>query len=189
MGIEELREEIIEKTAEELNSIEGEQKKEEQRILHDAYAKKKEIEAQAKKSAKGRAESERNERIAAAKLKARKIVNSAKDEVVDSILQECWKDFVKITKQKSYSKLLRKLIEEGVSEVGKGAVVYTNSSGKKVAKKLRVKGVKIASKTIDCEGGAVISSKDGKVSVRSTLKDIFESRRDELRSAAYKEAF
>lgn len=187
MGIEELKKEILQRTEEELKKLESEEKEEERAVLSKANAKREDMLANAGKVAQGMVEGERKERLAAAKLKARRIITNAREEFVNSILAGAWNEFRQVRNDKGYPKVLAKLIEEGVKEIGEGAIVYVNADDRKIAKE--IKGITLAEKPIICEGGALITSADGRVRVRATLEDIFGSKKEALRGLAFEEAF
>ena len=187
MGIEELKKEILQRTEEELKKLESEEKEEERAVLSKANAKREDMLANAGKVAQGMVEGERKERIAAAKLKARRIITNAREEFVNSILAGAWDEFRQIRNDKGYPKVLSKLIEEGAKEIGEGAIVYVNADDRRIAKE--IKGITLSEKPIICEGGALITSQDGRVRVRATLEDIFGSKKEALRGLAFEEAF
>jgi len=58
-------------------------------------------------------------------------------------------------------------------------VVYVNSEDSKLAKKM--KGVKLAGSAIECAGGAIVTTQDGRIRIDNTFEANFEERKDEMR--------
>ncbi len=186
MGLEELRSEILRRTSEEVKRLEAEAKQEEEKILGEADAeRKRELDA-AKADAAQAARDERNERLAAARLGAMRMRAEAKEEALENALGKILAEFEGIRGGDAYPALLKRLIEQGVREIGKDAVVQVNSEDQKFAKQWKFK---MDPQPADIAGGAIISSKDGRVTIRSTLHELFEQQRDLARKEAYAELF
>ena len=130
--------------------------------------------------------SEKSERIAAARLDAKKILSQAREEAIASALDKVWAEFVKISKGKDYSALLNAIIKKGADEIGGDCRVYVRKEDKTIAKDA---GVEVSEKSIDCAGGAIVEGKDGKVRVNSTFEQLFEEKKDDIRKDLYAKLF
>ena len=186
MGLEELRLEILRRTSEEVKRLEAEAKAEEEKILAEADAERKRELESAKAAAAQAARDERNERLAAARLGAMRMRTEAKEAALEKALEKILEEFEGIRGGDAYPALLKKLIEQGMREIGKDAVVQVNSEDQRLVKGWKLK---VDPEPADIEGGAIISSMDGRVKIRSTLRELFEQQRDLARKEAYAELF
>lgn len=186
MGLEELRSEILRRTSEEVKRLEAEAKVEEEKILGEADAeRKRELEA-AKAEAAQAARDERNERLAAARLAAMRMRAEAKEEAIEKALEKVLEEFEGMRGGGSYPDFLKKLIEQGMREIGKDAVVQLSREDQKLAKGWKLK---VDSEPAEIDGGAIISSSDGRVKIRNTLRELFEQQRDFARKEVNAELF
>ena len=185
MGLKEMSEELLKGAKAEATRIENEGENNGERMLEEASGKRKKILEDAQTEAETLAANEKNEEIAAAHLEAKRIVSQAKEKAIENSM----KGILAATadaRDKDYRTLLKKLISEGMHEVGKDAVVMTNKEDKKLAHSL---GFKVAEEMVDCIGGAVVSSPDGRVVFNNTFEARFEERKERTRTLVHKILF
>lgn len=186
MTLENIRTGLLQEAKSEETRMLKEAEKESQSILNEAKEKAKQIKADAKISATNSVETEKKERISAAKLKANKIVSEARNKLVEKSMQQIWKEFKEISKQNGYDAFMKKIISEAEKELGMGAMVSVNKDDQATAKK---HSKNLAKKIVEISGGAIISSKDNNVSIDASLEAIFENNREEIRGMVFKELF
>ncbi len=187
MGLEELREEIIQKA-----------RSQARKTLEDADRQADSIIISAKKSSEEQvklafehggqvAQDESAERIAAAKLEAKKVQSEGMEYAIGVAMDDVWRDVLSLKKSKDYPKLLRKLVTDGIKELGEpNPTVYVMPEDKK-----HLSGVKagISTSRQGFSGGAIIESQSGLVRVDNSLESIFAGKRDIIRKEIYKELF
>jgi len=179
VGLKELTNEIRAKAQREAKSLEK-AAAEADAELEKARKEKKELVEAAKKDAERIVENERNEIIASARLKGKQMNSEAKETAVNAALEEVWKELLNLRKSSSYGKAMKKLIAEGEKELGKGTVVLVRKEDRKFES---------GSKETEISGGAIIQTKDGKISVNNSFEAIFEESQDELRKELYAKMF
>jgi vacuolar-type H+-ATPase subunit E/Vma4 len=177
LGLEELREEIVKRTQEEIARIDAEASEEEKRTLSAAEHGHREILAKAKADIERMVRAEREERIAAARLGARRKVADAHEEVLAKGVERVWLAFIAIRDTADYPALLKGIVEGGAREIGEGCVVSVRKEDADLVRKMKAK----LGEPLETEGGAVISSPDGKICIRSTLREIFEQHREDVK--------
>ena len=126
---------------------------------------------------------EKNERISAAKLKAKKIVSDATNKTIDFAMEKIWLEFVKLPSKDEYETILKSLITSAEKELGSG-VVHVNANDFRLAKKI---SKNVSEKPADISGGAIITSKNGKILIDNSLESIFDSKRDDVRKIIFSE--
>jgi len=180
MGLEELRMEILRRAHEEVRKVEAEASEEEGKILGEAGERRKQLLDRARRDAELAIESERGERIAAARLEAGRLVTGEKEAVIARELAKVRRRFVSLRGSRDYPKLLKRLVKNGIAEIGSGAVVRVAKRDARLISEL--KGAQIGEPG-DFSGGAVVESVDGRIKVSSTLEDLFEAHSGEARKS------
>jgi V/A-type H+-transporting ATPase subunit E len=184
MSLESLKQELKRKTAAEVQRMENEGRAEAKRIRDDAKgeaAKRSEI---AEKEADEFVEREKM-RIPAARLKAKRIMQDAKYGMVAEALQELGELLGKKTSsRREYERMLGELIEEGLKELGgKDAQISVRKQDMQFAKKFgRVK-------EMDCTGGAIVTSEDGRMRINNTFEALMEKQKERLQQQAFELMF
>ncbi len=128
----------------------------------------------------------RAERMAAAKLEAKKMLASAREDAAEAALRTVWSELKHTRGGREYQKLLLALADAALEELGDadGEVCANKEDAKWLA------GYKnLSKKSIECEGGCIAMSGDGKVRVDMTLESIFEAGQDQMRKKIYKALF
>ena len=96
------------------------------------------------------------------------------------------KEFAKST---AYKDFLSKMVKDGVAKIGASSVVEVNAADKKLLGTTKSSEYLISALPIDCIGGAIISSKDGKRRVDNTIESIFGERKEDLRLKLSEQVF
>jgi len=181
MGFDDLRREILHTAFEDVKRINAEADAEEKRITGAAEAVRAQAISSAKAEAAALSAAERGERLAAARLAGKKLIAQAREGLVVRAVEGVREKFYGIVETDAYQKLLNTLVEDGVSEAGRGACVRVNARDKKKVK--RFSDAK-AGEPVGIAGGAIIESADGRITVRNTLESLFEENMDVVRANA-----
>ncbi len=188
--------------------IEEDAKAEVERILKDARTKAEEIRKEAEIKARARreeivsrgrreAEQERARIVANAKLRARKALLDAKEEVIREAFTRAEKALAEVAKGERYPEILKRLILEAIETIGGDVEVVAREEDKKilsrsflqeVAREAKVK-VTLADDTISSIGGVVVRSRDGRTEVDNTFETRLERIKGELRSSVARVLF
>jgi len=178
MGLENLCNEIEHNSKARAAQILSDAKKEARKIVEDARASASASSQAAKKQALQFSKAEEQERITAAQLEEQKIISDAKDEAVRKCTRQVWEEFSQARKQPGYSKKLRRWAELALEELSSsGSVLRCAPEDKQI---LISAGFKLSPKPLECAGGVVAETKDGKVIVDYTLESIFEQNREKI---------
>ena len=178
MSLEQLVNEIEKNATLKANSIIEEAKKEKERIIKQSKLKAMEIEQQTKQNAIKFALAQQKEKLDAAQNEKERIIKQAKEEAVLAALNQVWEEFKKYSKDKNYPKYLRKLAAMALEELGQSDTVFLCNEQDK---KLLQKTFKIQ-QTIECSGGLIAQTKDGKILVDYTFENIFEQKKQALKN-------
>ncbi|MBI3588699.1 hypothetical protein HY095_05875 [Candidatus Micrarchaeota archaeon] len=189
MGLEKLREDIREDSEKQAAQIIAQARSTAREEESKAEAEAKAIVARALGEAQETSK-EQFRMVSGARLRARKIIASARDAVVqrsmDSLLESLREiaSSGKPSESGRYAKAFAALAKKAVKEVGPGAVLYCRRQDEALGQKIaRVAG------SIDCIGGAIAESADGLVRADNTFEAIAEEQADRLRAKAHGEIF
>lgn len=152
------------------------------KLLHEAEAERQRILDSAKDTVKKVIEAERSERLTSAQLKAKRLLSETREVIVNEAIIEIWKHFKEIRESANYKDLLEKLAKSGLKDLGSSAKIYANESDHKLLKSF---AKNLADEPIHCAGGAIIASSDDKIRINSTLEEIFEQKREEIRKKVF----
>jgi vacuolar-type H+-ATPase subunit E/Vma4 len=179
MSLEQLIQEIEKSASLKANSIIQEAKKEKEKIIKQAKLKAKEIEEQTKQNATNFALAQQKEKLASAQSEKERIIKQAKEEAVLAALDQVWEEFKKYIKDKNYPKYLRKLAAMALEELGedRDIVFLCNEQDKKL-----LQNTFKVHQTINCAGGLIAQTKDGKIIVDYTFENIFEQKKQALKN-------
>ncbi|PIN84715.1 MAG: hypothetical protein COV47_06005 [Candidatus Diapherotrites archaeon CG11_big_fil_rev_8_21_14_0_20_37_9] len=184
-NIEDLKNSLLSEAKAEERKILSQAEKEATAITAKAKETAKKIKDDAKKKASETLSLEKKERLSAAKLKAKRVYSDARNKAVEKMLEKIKKEFEELPKSKSYEKFLKELIKQGEKEIGT-CTVSVNAKDAKLAKKA---SKNVTSKAESIAGGAIITSKDKKVSIDNSFEAIFENKKEELTRIIYLEIF
>lgn len=185
--LQELRKGLVQEARAEAKKIIGDMEKQGETKLSAVKAEAKKISAEAKARAEQAVAAERNERISAAQLRAKKIIAEAMNKVVEQGLADTWSEFTKVPEKKEvYEKLMKQVISTGEKELGGDCIVMVNRKDSGLAKKL---SKNVSKEEVEISGGAIISTKDGSITIDNSLEAIFSQNEEETRKLVYTEVF
>lgn len=187
MGLEEMLSTIRANTQEQSAKIITEAKLEAEKISSEAKQRSESIVAQGQLHAEKEVQEEKLRSVASARLEAKRRLLEARDEVLRSYEEQAMLYLDEFTKSKDYADFLLRAIKDGVSKIGSGSVVQVNSKDKSLLESNA--DFELSPETLDCKGGALITSKDGKRRVDNTIESIFYERRGELRLKLTEQVF
>jgi V/A-type H+-transporting ATPase subunit E len=172
-----------------LNAIQATGENQAREIQEDAQAQAQQILAQAgteaerlrqrsRQSAAAPASEERLRILHQAKLEALQVVNDAREELIDEVLRESRARLAEIRKDLGYPKLLRRLTREALAELRgslkEDAVIWLQADPRDrspLQSILTELGPEVQTGYgLDCWGGVVCRSEDGRVVVVNTLE-------------------
>ncbi len=186
--VEKIVKKINEDAEAEASKILNEARTQAEKIKRDANVEADEIYSEILPKYEREAEQEKQRIVANAKLRARKAVLDAREDVIKLAFNAAGTKLQKLPK-KDYTKVLEKLILEGVEAIDADTVVIarkedsraiTSALLKRVSEKTGFKVTK-AREYINAMGGVVLRSSDGKIEVNNTFETRLERFRDELR--------
>ena len=186
MGLEQLSKQLLMDAKKEANTVISAAEKEKEKIISDAEEKKRQLLSEAKRKAKEMAQRQKSELLSGASIRAKQIVDAEKNAVVEKALQAVFAEISLVRETKQYDKLLRTLAEEGQKELGKESIIIVNEKDHGVAKKLFPH---LSKETAPITGGAIVSTKDGKIRVDNSFEAIFEQNKDWLKREVFEEMF
>jgi V/A-type H+/Na+-transporting ATPase subunit E len=187
MGLEEMLTTIRMNTETQCEKIISDAKGEAQKILAEAKQQAAKLEEERNAQAQRELEQERLRSIASARLEAKRRLLETKDEILRKYEDEALRYLQEFVKSPAYKDFLLNMVKDGVTKIGTGAVVQVNASDRNLLQ--NSSDFQLSPDSIDCIGGAVISSPDGKRRVDNTLESIFEDRKEELRLKLSEELF
>jgi V/A-type H+-transporting ATPase subunit E len=184
MGLEKIQQGILSGAEEQRRRmLEEEAKAQADAILAEAQEQRKRALEQAKREAGELVTRERNEKVAAARLRARRMLAEAREDALNEVMQRLRAELAAYAKKRDYEKTLRRLAESAAKEIGGDVVLHTNKHDERF---LLRDGM---GQSIECIGGVLVSSKDGRISINNTFDALLEERREELRSRAFSMLF
>ncbi len=186
MGLEQLTATIMDEAKREAEAALASAEAERKKMISDLKASA----MDARKAAEARTaefvEAQRRERIAWARLEAKRMVSETKEGVVEDAIEDAFSKIRAFPKNKAYPKFLNSLIQRGVKELGEPSpVVRVRKEDKR-----HVKAGKFSVKNnLEAWGGCVVESSDGSVSIDLTLTALLSQKRDALRKRLYENLF
>ncbi|MEM4137058.1 MAG: V-type ATP synthase subunit E family protein [Candidatus Anstonellaceae archaeon] len=179
MSLKSLINQIERESQKKVSSIIENAKQENHQILEEAKKQAKKILQQASLQAEEFSKNYLEEKLAAAKTEEQRILIQAREEAVEKALADLWQEFSKFSSSSTYPKYLKKLVSMALEEIdSKSVVALCNAKDKKL---LQSFGLKVE-KTVDCAGGVIVQTKDGKVMVDYTFESIFEQKKPLLKT-------
>jgi vacuolar-type H+-ATPase subunit E/Vma4 len=186
MGIEKLKGSLLSEASAEAENIVKTAEAHVNGMLKEERAKLKAMESDAKGEIEKLLEERRNERIAWARLEAKRITAEAKEDAIKNVLEDLFQELKKARKSPQYERFLKDAVADAVAELGKGSKVHVPKGEKRLLPKLP--GAQVV-EDLEGLGGAMVDSPDGKVRMDLTLETLFDSMRDEIRKQIYEELF
>lgn len=180
MGLEEIVGRINDEASERAAKIVADARAEASKILDDARERSESIVSQSRSQAERDAREEKLRSVASARLSAKRETLQAREDVLkryESAILAAVDDFVDTS---DYQKFLAGCMDDGLSKLGEDAIIHVNAKdrgslkGKKYSKE-------VAKEPLDCKGGAMVMSPDGKRRVDNTIESLLRERSDAIR--------
>ena len=186
MEIEELTAAILEEAKKEAQQTVSSAEAESKSMLSEEKKKLREQLEKAEAEAEAFNESQHRERIAWARLEAKRVISEAKEKAIDDCMEELFGMMRSFTRDRRYPKFLKKKVQAALQELGAPrAVVHVRKGDKK-----HLAGIKATVKEdLDGFGGAVVESADGKVSINLTLANLLDESKEHVRKRLYESLF
>lgn len=130
---------------------------------------------------------QKRERVAWARLEARRLAAEAKEDSIKSVLDEMYGMLSDLRKTSEYADFMKAAVSKASDELGSGdeLVLHVAKGDRKYASKFKGK----VFEDLDSVGGLMVERADGKVCVNFTLESMLETRKDELRKKIYEKLF
>lgn len=186
MGIDKLASSIIADANKEAAEIIKAAEWHVQKMVADEKAKKPVLLKEAENEIAKRITDHEKERIAWARLEAKRILAEAREDAIKSALEEFFSMLGEIRKHKDYSKFMARSFDGALKEIGtKDVIVHVLKGDKKYLGSFSGKVLE----DLSSFGGLILESADGKVRINMTVEALFESNRDAFRKKAYENLF
>ncbi|MFH1221700.1 MAG: V-type ATP synthase subunit E [Candidatus Micrarchaeota archaeon] len=185
MGIEKLTSSLLKEAEDEAVKIVASAKWHVDEMVKEERKKEGELKLRAEEDVKKVLGEQRNERLAWARLEAKRVHAEAREDAIKVALDELYEMAPDVRKSKEYASYISKAVAAAVDELGGNATVHVLKGEKKLFPKIKVP----LSEDLDAMGGAIVESNDGKMRVDLRLETLFETRADELRREISDEMF
>jgi V/A-type H+-transporting ATPase subunit E len=186
MGIEKLRNSLLSEAKEEAQQIVQTAQSHVQNMLREEKAKDADRKSKAEKEVERTLRDQENERIAWARLEAKRIKAEAKEDAIKNVFENFFNTLSKSRNTPDYKGFLKKAVPEAAADLGGNVTIHCLKEDSKL-----IPAVKNAKVVTDLEGlgGVLVESSDGKIRVDLTLETLVETRRDEIRKRIAEELF
>ncbi|MEM3422793.1 MAG: V-type ATP synthase subunit E [Candidatus Bilamarchaeaceae archaeon] len=185
MGLEKITSSLLKEGEDEAQKILESAKWHVSKMIEEERAKGEQLKAGVQNEVKKLLEEQRNERLAWARLEAKRIAAEAREDAIKKALDEIYELAPSLRKTEKYSSYLSKKVSAAVEEVGGKAVVHVVKGDKKLLTKIKVP----VEEDLNALGGAIVESADGKMRVDLRLETLFEMRSDDIRRKLAEELF
>jgi len=169
MGLEKIKEEILQKAAAAEKAILEEAAVQSSEIRKKAEEKAKQLEHESLQNLQAETKSIENREQSLQNMEAKKMIFEVKKHAIDHVYSEAYSKIKKIPK-KEREHIVKTLMEHAKKEIDIGTV-YANSVDKEFAAQFTVKPA-------DIDGGIICESKDGTVRVDYTFATLFHDLRE-----------
>jgi V/A-type H+/Na+-transporting ATPase subunit E len=180
VGLEEIVGRISQEAADQAGKVLADAGAEATRIVSDAKAKADALVSGAKAQAEREVREERMRSVASARLAAKREILQAREDVIQRYEAGVMGAVDDFAKSDGYSKFLVSMIEDGLSKIGKDAKIQVNGRDRALLKGKKLGG-EVSKDELDCKGGAMVSSSDGKKRVDNTIESLLRDRSDVIR--------
>lgn len=188
MGIEKLTSSLLKEADDEAAKIVAAAESHVKEMKAKERTKMAGMEKQAEQEVEKVLKDQKNERLAWARLEAKRITAEAREDAINNAIEDIFDSLRDIRKSKEYKDFMLRSIPVAVKELEADKLtLHVLKDDKKLLPKLP-KSCKVAT-DLDALGGAMIETQDGKMRADLTLETLFELRRDELRKKISAELF
>ncbi|MEK6982804.1 MAG: V-type ATP synthase subunit E [Candidatus Micrarchaeota archaeon] len=187
MGIERITSSIIAQANEQAEEQIQSAQKIASKNIADAKAAREELLKKAKKSVEEYGLDHEKERLAWARLEAKRVVAETKEDIVKSAFESMFSDFADLRKSTEYKNFLKNAIASSVKELGSENILVHCLKGEK---SLLVSNTKIkVIEDLDSLGGCIVELSNKSVKIDLTLEALFENKREDIRKELYAKFF
>jgi len=188
MGIERLTSSLIKEADDEAAKIVEAAEWHVRKMKEDERSKRSVLKKDAEKAVEKLLSEQKNERLAWARLEAKRVTAEAREDAINSVIDDLFSSLTEVRKSKEYKDFLSRSVSAALKELkGTKLSVHVRKEDKKLLPKLP-DGCKVSAE-LGALGGAVIETQDGKMKVDLTLETLFELRRDDLRKMISEKLF
>jgi len=186
MGIEKLTTSLIEEANKEAAEIVKTAEWHVEQMRKDEQSKEGSLKDTAREEVKKSLNEQKNERLAWARLEAKRIIAEAKEDAISNSLEGFFSELKGIGKDAAYREFLKVSVEDAVKELGGKTIIHVRKEDAPVLGKQE--GNRVAT-DLEGLGGAIVESEDGSVRIDLRLETHFELERDALRKEVYTKLF
>ncbi len=187
MGIDKLTSSLLKEADEEAARIVEAAETHVRKMKEDEHAKSASLEKEAEAEVEKLLKEQKNERLAWARLEAKRVVAEAREDAINSAIDDIFSSLKEIKGSKEYKTFISRKVSEAVNELGGKLTIHVAKGDKNLLPKLPKECRVVAD--LDALGGAMIETEDGKMRVDLTLETVIELRKDELRKKISSELF
>ncbi|NYZ76920.1 hypothetical protein H0O02_01235 [Candidatus Micrarchaeota archaeon] len=188
MGIDKLTSSLLKEAGEEAAKIVEAAEWHVKKMREDAHSSEAALKSEAEKEVSKLLAEQRNERLAWARLEAKRVTSEAREDAINNAIEDIFSSLKEIKKSKEYRDFLSRGVSDAVKELSPAQLrVHVASEDKNLLPKLPA-DCKVHA-DLDALGGAIIETQDGKMRVDMTLETLLEHRRDDVRKLISAELF
>lgn len=158
-----------------------------EKMLAEEKSKKHSLLKNAEQETNSIIQEQKRERIAWARLEAKRMISEAKEDVIKRSLDEFFTVIETMLDQKEYLDFIKINIEEAISELKNSneLVIHCSKGEKKNFDGFNIPVIE----DLKSIGGAIVETSDGKIRVDLTIEALFEIKLEELRKIIYERLF
>ena len=186
MGIEKLKSSLLSEAQAEADKIIQSAESQAGATLETERTKGKAMRVQAQQQVESMLDEQRNERMAWARLEAKRVLSEAREDAIKGVIEDFFGALEGMRKTPEYKAFLKRGVESASAELGGNVTIHICKGDKDLLPKM--KGMSVV-EDLDTLGGAIVESSSGKVQVNLTIETMFEARRDELRKKIHEKLF
>ncbi len=182
MAVNDIMKELERDAKAEASDIRKDAEKQAAQIISKAEKEAHDIEEAAKNDA-GAEAARITKGTSLARLEAKKIIANAEMELYGmAALKVRDKLFAKVNDKKDYERYVQAAVEEGKAVVGEDFVIQANKRDAALAKKFGP----VSAKPLECAGGIIVASPDGRVRADATLEALYAEHETDIITQAKK---
>ncbi len=185
MTLEKLKQEVLDEAEKQAQAIAAEAEREKEKILGESRAKAKARVEENRRHGEARAKEMSVELKASALLQAKRIESEAREEAVESVLQEAKRELAETAKGGRYEKIFDSLAAQAIRALGEKEFVLKASARDK---KLAAKHGRVG-EAIDTIGGVIAAKADGSIQINNTFEALLEENEEKLKQKAFEHLF
>lgn len=170
MGIEKIKEELLEKAAESEKEIISEASRKVREISRIAAEKVKQAEDEAAKSIRSQIKSIENRENAMQNLTVKKMIFEAKKEIMDNVYSKAFEKITNMPK-KEMGGIIKKIMDRAQNEIEIGTVYASKAGADLIDRKFKIN-------VLGAENGVICETSDGKIRVDYTFAGIFSDLKE-----------